>query len=238
MDPILTTRVHSPAGIIRQTPPPKLKPFKFDVKWILFEDADILIINKPSGLLSVPGRGQDKHLSLLTLLNEQDPTTEIRIVHRLDMDTSGLMVLAKTPDAHRNLSRQFQDRQTQKRYEAVCTGRLEVPFGVCKLPIRCDWVNRPLQMVDFLYGKPCETQWKILQQRGNHCLVELTPITGRSHQLRLHMKMLGHPILGDNLYSDPTTLLASERLKLHAKSLGFYHPTTQKWLNFCSPSNF
>lgn len=238
MKPILTSRVHSPAGIIRRNPPPELRLFQFESNWILYQDEEIAVINKPSGLLSVPGRGPGKELSLLTLLNEYYQSSEIRIVHRLDMDTSGIMVIAKTANAHSALSRQFQERQTQKLYEAVCTGRLKKLNGYCKLPIRCDWQNRPLQMVDFLYGKPCETQWQKIQQGKNQFLVELKPITGRSHQLRLHMKMLGHPILGDNLYADKTTLDTSDRLMLHAKSLGFFHPSNQKWLEFEKPSYF
>ncbi|WP_240693152.1 RluA family pseudouridine synthase [Thiomicrorhabdus indica] len=236
--PILTSRVHSPAGIIRQTPPPELKTFKFDENWILFEDRSMIVVNKPSGLLSVPGRGEDKQHSMQTLLQQNCANEEIHVIHRLDMDTSGLMVFAKNKEAHRHLSRQFQERQTQKRYEAVCTGRLEIPQGECKLPIRCDWEFRPLQMVDFLYGKPSHTQWQLLQQAQNHFVVELTPITGRSHQLRLHMKMLGHPILGDNLYADNDTLNASTRLMLHAKMLGLTHPESLNWLSFNSPSHF
>lgn len=236
--PILTSRVLSPAGIIRQNPPPKLVHFEFDSNWIVFEDEFIIVANKPSGLLSVPGRGEDKQHSMMNLLMENCQGDEIHVIHRLDMDTSGLMVFAKNKESHRHLSRQFQERQTRKRYEAVCTGRLETHFGECKLPIRCDWQYRPLQMVDFHYGKPSHTQWQLLQQNRNHFKVELTPVTGRSHQLRLHMKMIGHPILGDNLYADNDTLNASQRLMLHAKQLGFTHPKTQSWLSFDSPSHF
>ncbi len=236
--PVLTSRVHSPAGIIRQTPPPELMQFEFDSSWIVFEDESIVVANKPSGLLSVPGRGEDKQHSMLNSLMENCHGNELHVIHRLDMDTSGLMVFAKNKESHRHLSRQFQERQTNKRYEAICTGRLESAFGECKLPIRCDWQFRPLQMVDFLYGKPSHTQWQLLQQNRNHFKVELSPVTGRSHQLRLHMKMIGHPILGDNLYADNDTLNASPRLMLHAKILEFTHPETQSWLSFNSPSGF
>lgn len=218
------------------TTPPILKPFDYDPKWVLYADQDILVVNKPSGLLSVPGRGEDKQLCLVNLLQQDYP--QARIVHRLDMDTSGIMVLALNADAHRQLSIQFQDRKTQKTYEALCAGRLTIEQGETRLPMRCDWENRPLQMIDFIYGKFAHTQWQRLEQYSDHFKIALTPITGRSHQLRLHMKMLGHPILGDNLYADPISLHAKNRLCLHAKYLAFSHPSTQKWLEFHCPSDF
>lgn len=216
--------------------PIALQTFEFGASWILFVDEDLIVVNKPSGLLSVPGRGEDKQHCLVQVLAEHYP--DVKIVHRLDMDTSGIMVLARNADAHRHLSRQFQDRITRKKYEAVCTGRLTLPQGDTKLPMRCDWENRPRQMVDFVHGKFAHTEWQKLQQSKTHFLIELTPITGRSHQLRLHMKSLGHPILGDNLYADPSSLMGSHRLMLHAKQLGFFHPTTEQWLEFSCPSNF
>lgn len=210
--------------------------FIFNNTWVQYADNNIVIANKPSGLLSVPGRGPEKQECLLSHLLPLYPT--IKIVHRLDMDTSGLMVLALNAEAHRNLSRQFQERETDKTYHAICAGIPSQQQGTMKLPMRCDWERRPLQMIDFKQGKSAETHWKILKQDSDRFLIELTPITGRSHQLRLHMKSLGHPILGDNLYADPMTLNMSKRLLLHATTLSFKHPVTQKTLNFNCPNNF
>lgn len=210
--------------------------FKFSPDWVLYSDDDILVVNKPSGLLSVPGRGEDKQeclgYHLEAIYGEQF------IVHRLDMDTSGLMVIARHKEAHRHLSRQFQERQTQKTYYAICAGIASQTKGSVKLPMRCDWERRPLQMIDFKQGKGAETHWKIEQQHNDCFLVKLTPITGRSHQLRLHMKSLGHPILGDNLYADPQSLKASTRLLLHAQTLSFSHPSSLEWLSFESKAEF
>lgn len=215
--------------------PPPLQ-FRYHQDWIIYADDDIIVVNKPSGLLSVPGRGPNKQECLTTHLADKFPNA--RIVHRLDMDTSGLMVLALSAEAHRHLSRQFQERQTQKTYHAVCSGKPSSQSGHINLPMRCDWEKRPLQMIDFKQGKGAQTLWQVLKQNNNDFLVELTPITGRSHQLRLHMKSLGHPIIGDNLYADAISLSQSPRLMLHAKSLSFYHPNTLKQCHFDSPSQF
>lgn len=214
----------------------QMKTFSFSPDWVIYSDEDIVIANKPSGLLSVPGRGPDKQECLVSHLAKGFP--DIRIVHRLDMDTSGLMVLANTAEAHRNLSRQFQDRLTEKTYHAVCAGRPTQTSGIINLPMRCDWERRPLQKIDFLLGKHASTQWQIQQQFSDRFLVELTPITGRSHQLRLHMQSLGHPILGDNLYADPISLCMADRLLLHAYSLCFQHPTTHEKLCFSQVAEF
>ena len=210
--------------------------FTFHKNWIQYADHHIVIANKPSGLLSVPGRGPEKQECLVSHLLPLYPT--IKIVHRLDMDTSGLMVLALNAEAHRNLSRQFQERETSKTYHAICAGIPSQNQGTIKLPMRCDWEKRPLQMIDFKYGKSAETHWRTIQQNTDSFLVELIPVTGRSHQLRLHMKSLGHPILGDNLYADPMALNMSNRLQLHATTLSFKHPVTQKTLVFTAPHNF
>lgn len=217
-------------------PAPKLKPFIFDHSWILYQDDDLLVANKPSGLLSVPGRGPDRTECLLSHLQTFCP--ECLIVHRLDMDTSGLMVLAKNKAAHRHLSIQFQERLTHKTYQALCYGRPSKQQGTIGLPMRCDWDNRPLQMVDFKQGKWAQTQWQQLEQFENYWRVELTPITGRSHQLRLHLQAIGHPILGDNLYADPLTLAMRPRLCLHATKLRFQHPKTLESLNFYLAPDF
>ncbi|GAB6069810.1 RluA family pseudouridine synthase [Thiomicrorhabdus hydrogeniphila] len=210
--------------------------FQFDPSWVLYVDEHLIMVNKPSGLLSVPGRGPDRQECLGYHLEPHYP--DIKIVHRLDMDTSGLMVLARSAEVHKLLSRQFQERQTHKTYHAICSGKPSLQSGHINLPMRCDWEKRPLQMIDFKQGKGAQTFWQILTQAADQFLVQLTPITGRSHQLRLHMKSLGHPILGDNLYADTTSLNQSNRLMLHAKTLNFTHPITQQLMQFDCPSNF
>jgi len=210
--------------------------YQFDSNWIIYSDEHLIVANKPSGLLSVPGRGPDKQECLLSHLLVDYP--DAKIVHRLDMDTSGLMVVARSAEVHRHLSRQFQERQTEKTYQAICAGRLPIKTGHISLPMRCDWERRPLQMIDFKQGKGAKTLWRVLEQSSSKFLIELTPITGRSHQLRLHMKSLGHPILGDNLYADQQSLDDSHRLLLHATSLSFTHPVLDKVLSFSCPPQF
>ncbi|MBF6057270.1 RluA family pseudouridine synthase [Thiomicrorhabdus heinhorstiae] len=219
-----------------QNQPIQLRHFDFDPQWVLYADEHLLVVNKPSGLLSVPGRGADKQLCLQSLLDEHYP--QVRIVHRLDMDTSGLMVLAMNAEAHRQLSRQFQDRQISKTYLAVCSGKPSQLQGRIGLPMRCDWERRPLQMIDFRFGKSALTYWQVLHMHRDRFLILLTPITGRSHQLRLHMKMLGHPILGDNLYADRHSLQQTERLMLHAHSLSFRHPVSGSLMHFQCPPDW
>lgn len=221
---------------MHSSPAYKMKTFTYSPDWVIYSDEDIVVANKPSGLLSVPGRGPDKQACLVSHLAHDFPN--VRIVHRLDMDTSGLMVLANTAEAHRHLSRQFQDRMTEKTYHAICAGKPTQHSGEIKLPMRCDWEKRPLQKIDFLLGKHASTQWQLKQQFNDRFLVELTPITGRSHQLRLHMKSLGHPILGDNLYADPASLSMANRLLLHAHALSFVHPTTQEKMCFTQQADF
>jgi len=213
-----------------------LKTFEFSESWILYVDDHLIMVNKPSGMLSVPGRGENKQACLITHIQTRYP--EALIVHRLDMDTSGLMVLARNKESHRHLSRQFQERQTKKAYMAVCSGVPSITQGKTSLPMRCDWERRPLQMVDFKQGKYAETHWQIIEQYQETFMVKLSPITGRSHQLRLHMKSLGYPILGDNLYADPISLNLMPRLMLHAELLGFTHPSSLKPMLFNCPAKF
>lgn len=215
---------------------PKLKHFDWNPKWVLYQDDDIVIFNKPSGLLSVPGRGEDKQHSAWQLLNHA--FGEIHTVHRLDMDTSGIMVFARNKAAHRDLSIQFQDRKTDKSYIALACGRLEQPEGHIGLPMRCDWERRPLQMIDFKLGKHALTQYQLLAQNSDNFRIRLVPVTGRSHQLRLHLKVLGHPILGDNLYADQWTRNQSSRLCLHAERLSIRHPTTHVTMQFEQAPDF
>lgn len=221
-------------AILKTKPPIRYIPFKPD--WVLYEDQDLLVIDKPAGLLSVPGREADPSASLIGQIQTQYP--EALIVHRLDMDTSGIMVLARNPQTHRALSKQFEQRQTEKQYQAICFGHPSQNEGSVNLPMRCDWENRPIQMIDFKQGKFAQTRWQCIEQMDQSFKVLLTPITGRSHQLRLHMKQLGHPILGDNLYADPVSLAAASRLLLHAYSLTFVHPVTAAPLKFRHQAEF
>ncbi len=205
---------------------------------ILYEDADIVIVSKPSYLLSCPGRLAFKQDSVRWRLAQKHP--DIREVHRLDWETSGIMTLAKNKEAHRDLSIQFQERQTQKRYIAICAGKVKNKEFIIDIPLIFDYENRPLQKVDFENGKASQT---IVQfdkyYRDNHSTrVVLTPITGRSHQLRLHLAHIGHAILGDGLYALPQNLLQAARLMLHAEYLGFTHPRTKKWMDITDKSPF
>ncbi|MBY5993552.1 bifunctional tRNA pseudouridine(32) synthase/23S rRNA pseudouridine(746) synthase RluA [Ferrimonas balearica] len=203
---------------------------------VLYEDKDILVVNKPSGLLSVPGRDPAHRDSVLSRAQERYDTAYD--VHRLDMATSGVMVLALRKNAERELKRQFRDRETAKTYLARVWGHLAQPEGEVDLPLICDWPNRPKQKVCFEQGKPSQTRYRVLSQDAHSTLVELTPITGRSHQLRVHMLALGHPILGDNFYAAGEALAAAERLLLHAHTLSFKQPYTQAPLSFTAPQPF
>lgn len=203
---------------------------------ILFSDEDIIIINKEPGLLSVPGRGAEKLDSVSHRLSLQFP--EIHIVHRLDMATSGIMVFAQNKNALRNLQQQFQNRKTQKTYQAIVAGRLRPSQGAINLPMRCDWPNRPKQMVCYEFGKKSLTRWSVIEFIGDNTRILLNPITGRSHQLRIHCEALGHPILGDNLYGTEYSQNATTELCLHAQSLTFTHPANNKSMTFSSPPNF
>lgn len=207
----------------------------------LYADDTLLVFDKPSGLLAVPGRGPDKQDCLAARVQSRYP--DALIVHRLDMATSGLMVLARGPAAQRALSMAFAAREVNKRYLAVVAGRLEAPpeaWGVIDLPIIADWPNRPLRIIDHQHGKPSITRWRVLgyAESGSCTRVELEPVTGRSHQLRLHLRELGHPILGDTLYAPAAIQMKAERLLLHAGSLRFAHPATGEALAFACPAPF
>lgn len=209
--------------------------FNFD-DWILYQDDYLIAINKPSGLLSVPGKRPEHKFCAITQLNKTHP--EALIVHRLDMDTSGLLLLARDKDTHRALSILFQERKVDKTYVALCQGKLLKPEGRICLPMRCDWDNRPKQIIDFIHGRSAQTDWQLITQYDDYFSVKLHPITGRSHQLRLHMKSLGHPILGDNLYADNQTKNAKNRLMLHAEIIEFNHPKTGEHLKIECPNSF
>lgn len=205
---------------------------------LIHADHALLVASKPSGLLSVPGRGAEKQDCLVSRIQVDYP--DALIVHRLDCDTSGLLVMARGKDMHRRLSILFQDRQVDKRYVAVVTGKLAQPSGEVSLPLLVDWPNRPLHHVDYENGKPSLTRYRVLNYDAEkHCSrVELIPETGRTHQLRVHMQALGHPILGDSLYADPTTRALANRLLLHAEYLSFAHPESGETLRFDRPPAF
>lgn len=205
----------------------------------LYIDDTLLVVDKPSGLLAVPGRGADKQDCLSARV--QARYADALIVHRLDMATSGLMVMARGAAAQRELSKAFAARAVKKRYIAVVAGRLEAPpegWGIIDLPIIVDWPNRPLRIVDHIHGKPSLTRWRVLGHEEACTRVELEPITGRSHQLRVHLRALGHPILGDGLYAPPAIRAMAERLLLHAWALRLVHPQTGAELRFESPARF
>jgi tRNA pseudouridine32 synthase/23S rRNA pseudouridine746 synthase len=200
---------------------------------IIYSDDSLLVVNKPSGLLAVPGRGVEKQDSLATRIQKLFPDT--LVVHRLDMATSGLMVFARGPDIQRRLSQSFRERTIEKRYVAIVQGKLEPESGEVNLPIAVDWPNRPLRKIDTLSGKPSLTLYRSLAFLGESTKVELEPITGRTHQLRLHLAAIGHPILGDALYGEAAS---AARLLLHAASLRFFHPLTGENLSFECDSLF
>ncbi len=204
------------------------------VPWldILYRDKDIIVVNKPSGLLSVPGRDPGHADSIWTRVKKLHPGA--RIVHRLDMATSGIMVVALRKKAESELKRQFRDRETKKVYYARVAGHVKRQSGKVDLPLICDWPNRPKQKVDHKAGKPSLTLFEVVSYDYHSTLVKLSPITGRSHQLRVHMMAIGHPILGDGFYADNAGKRLSERLNLHAQSLTFKQPYSQVEMSFNS----
>ncbi len=188
---------------------------------ILHEDTQVLLVDKPSGLLSVPGKGPE--LADCLLARVQGVFPDALLVHRLDRDTSGVMIFALTPYAQRHLGLQFEKRMTKKTYVARVWGVPPEKTGTVDLPLIVDWPNRPLQMVCHETGKSAQTDWRVIKDEGETSRIRLTPHTGRSHQLRVHMLSLGHPILGDPFYA---TGPAREfpRLMLHSEELRFNHP--------------
>ena len=207
---------------------------------VLHEDAQFFIINKPAGLLSVPGKPDDHKDCLEARIQMQYKMQygDARIIHRLDMDTSGIMVLARTNHAHRHIGLQFENRQIHKSYTALVWGKPKESSGHIDLPLICDWPNRPLQMVDFDNGKPAQTEWELMETSQDISRMNLKPKTGRSHQLRVHMNEMGHPILGDRLYAHDQAYMAADRMMLHAQTLAFRHPDGGKHLAFTAPCPF
>ncbi len=202
---------------------------------VLHEDHEILVVNKPHGLLSVPGKGAHLADCLLSRIQEAFPTA--LLVHRLDRDTSGVMVFAQTPHAQRHLGLQFEKRQVKKTYVARIWGRLEPKTGTVDLPLIVDWPNRPKQMVCHETGKPAITDWRVQRYGQNETRVRLMPQTGRSHQLRVHMLALGHPILGDPLYAEAPAQ-EFDRMMLHSEELRLRHPDGGLGMRFRAPAPF
>ena len=196
----------------------------------------MLVIDKPSGLLSVPGKAETHKDSVELRLKTRDP--DVRLVHRLDVGTSGIMVFAKTPYAQRHLGLQFEKRQTEKEYVARAYGRVTGHSGYINLPIATDWPNRPRQMVDFERGRSAQTHWQVDSGNGDETRLRLHPITGRSHQLRVHLNAIGYPILGDRIYAHEDAFSAADRLQLHAERLRLRHPLGGDWVEFTSPAPF
>ncbi|MDP1668930.1 pseudouridine synthase [Phaeovulum sp.] len=203
---------------------------------ILHVDAQVLVVNKPAGLLSVPGKGAHLEDCLIGRLRALYP--DVLLVHRLDLDTSGVMVFALTPLAQRHLGWQFEERMTKKVYVARLWGQLAPREGRVDLPLCVDWPNRPRQHVDHESGRPAQTDWRVVRLEADGTTrVRLMPLTGRSHQLRVHMATLGHPILGDRLYATGPAR-DYPRLMLHAESLRFRHPDGGKAQSFSAPCPF
>jgi len=202
---------------------------------ILHEDSDLLVVDKPAGLLSVPGKGPELADCLIARLERAFPT--VRLVHRLDRDTSGVMVFALTAHAQRHLGQQFEARKTRKTYIARVAGRLAPKTGSVDLPLIVDWPNRPLQKVCHETGKPALTVYKVTKASDAESRVRLHPVTGRSHQLRVHMLALGHPIIGDPLYA-PETAAEHPRMMLHAEELRLHHPESGIGVKFRAKAPF
>ena len=200
---------------------------------LIYRDDHLLVVNKPAGLLAVPGRGEEKQDCLSARLQKEFP--DALVVHRLDMATSGLMMFARGADMQKLLSLMFQEREVEKRYVAVVVGKLVPETGEVNLPIVADWPNRPLQKIDAEQGKPSLTRYRALSLNEGNTRVELEPVTGRTHQLRIHMATIGHPILGDALYGDASS---ATRLLLHATNLDLLHPLTGLPLHFVSSAPF
>ncbi|CUH59735.1 RluA family pseudouridine synthase [Thalassobacter stenotrophicus] len=199
---------------------------------VIYHDDDILLVDKPEGLLSVPGRGE--HLADCLLSRLQDMFPEVLLCHRLDRDTSGIMIFALSKLAQRKLGRAFETKRVKKRYIARVWGEVAEPKGTIDLPLIVDWPNRPLQHVNHETGKPAVTDWERMEVVDGTTRMKLMPRTGRSHQLRVHMLALGHPILGDPFYADGPAL-AFPRMMLHAEGLKLEHPITGKMERFEAP---
>jgi tRNA pseudouridine32 synthase/23S rRNA pseudouridine746 synthase len=202
---------------------------------ILYEDDSVIVVDKPAGLLTVPGKLENRQDCLITRL--QSARWNALTVHRLDCDTSGVIIFARTKQAQGFLGQEFEQRRAQKTYIARLKGRMATDSGIVDLPLGSDWEYRPRQKVDHAKGRPAVTDWQVINRTDHETRVRLTPHTGRSHQLRVHMLALGHPILGDQIYA-PETLANHNRLMLHAETLSLHHPVTKNRVTFTSPTPF
>jgi tRNA pseudouridine32 synthase/23S rRNA pseudouridine746 synthase len=191
---------------------------------IVFQDDHLLVLDKPSGLLAVPGRGADLQDCLSARVQSAYPSA--LIVHRLDRDTSGLMIMARNLATQRALNRQFAERTVEKCYVAVVFGCPPTSEGVIDLPMRKDFDRPPRHRIDPVAGRTACTRWRLVDRRGDRSRLEVSPVTGRSHQIRLHLATVGHPILGDNLYAHDMARVMAGRLLLHASQLSLVHPVT------------
>jgi tRNA pseudouridine32 synthase/23S rRNA pseudouridine746 synthase len=216
-------------------PPFEYKPPQ-DPLDIIHQDAHLIVVNKPSGLLSVPGKAVEHRDCLETRVKAA--YADALLVHRLDMDTSGVMIFARSKDVQRHLGLQFERRHLEKTYVARVWGQITADSGIVDLPLLVDWPNRPLQKVDHENGKASVTKWSVVARDGHTTRVELFPKTGRSHQLRVHMLEIGHPILGDRFYGDYAVIAAADRLQLHAQSLRLRHPNGGEWVEFTATCPF
>ncbi|MDG1947164.1 MAG: RluA family pseudouridine synthase [Amylibacter sp.] len=203
---------------------------------ILYIDEDVLVVNKPSGLLSVPGK-ELKHWDSLELRVKAQYANSL-LVHRLDMDTSGVIIFALNKSSQRSLNLQFEQRAVKKIYEARVFGNINKNNGSIDLPLIVDWPNRPLQKVDIKEGKDALTHWHVLKRERNATRVRLMPETGRTHQLRVHMMSIGHAILGDRFYGNAIEINLAKDLQLHAKKLVVNHPKSGKSLALISKVPF
>ncbi len=224
---------------MQNTPP---KPFMYDPPLdpyleVMHQDDDLIVLSKPANLLSVAGKALEHADCLETRAQETFPSATI--VHRLDRGTSGLMVMALNMDAHRNISTQFEKRRTHKTYIARVFGHDIKDTGHIDLPLLCDWPNRPKQMVCHEKGKSSQTDWEVIEREENNVTrLRLRPITGRTHQLRVHVQQIGYPILGDHFYAPPDVENMAERLQLHAQSLTLFHPSDSQKVTYTVPCPF
>ncbi|HTU25355.1 MAG TPA: RluA family pseudouridine synthase [Pirellulales bacterium] len=203
---------------------------------ILYQDHDLLVLDKPSGLLSVPGRGPDLQDCLSSRVQAAHP--EALVVHRLDRDTSGLIVMARNPAAQRHLGEQFAHRTVEKHYLALVFGQPAERSGTIDLPMRKDFEHPPRHRIDPAFGRAAETAWRVIELFVDRSRLEIVPRTGRSHQIRLHLATIGHPILGDNLYAHDQARAMSPRLMLHAARLSLSHPATGERLSWSANCPF
>ncbi|WP_025898844.1 RluA family pseudouridine synthase [Sneathiella glossodoripedis] len=203
---------------------------------IAYEAEDYILLEKQSGILSVPGRGPEKADCLYSRLLKRNP--EALVVHRLDLETSGLVIFARNKETQSYFGRLFQNRAVEKTYHAIVVGRISGASGWIDLPISADWINRPKQKIDYKNGKASKTYWELVKSNNNYSYIQLKPHTGRSHQLRVHMSSVGHPIAGDPLYNQKNDPTHFPRLFLHASELKFEDPQTHEMVKFASEVPF